>query len=398
MSLLTENARPKVSTATSAKLPIDRAREYVYISVQVPALASALDPGVKSKVRHSNLWLERFKRIGDLLAYLKRFNVSHDDPIYKEMKKWGLLTFEDIVGEFERKFEHWADDCSRIDDFVIGEEYSVFDILILARSYDTRSGGMFVLEAAGKPVAVVIKATLSNGQYANVWVKKHTLLKYYLKSIKGKFGEHFKPNKAIIENEGIPVVTFVRESKAEPFIFRGIFQYQQIVHDEDNNKAFILSKSTQDQLNLISTSQSVAADLEKSVADALSSSQAQRLARLAHAPKKPTVIKVVTKAFARNADVIAEVLIRAGGACEACGKPAPFLRRSDNTPYLEVHHRVPLANDGDDSVDNALALCPNCHREFHYGQPGMNSSYATSATQGLDPESDPLEQSSEFIE
>ncbi|MEY0334745.1 HNH endonuclease [Providencia rettgeri] len=32
-----------------------------------------------------------------------------------------------------------------------------------------------------------------------------------------------------------------------------------------------------------------------------------------------------------------------------------------------MHHVEWLANGGEDSVENAIALCPNCHREAHYG-------------------------------
>jgi 5-methylcytosine-specific restriction protein A len=28
-----------------------------------------------------------------------------------------------------------------------------------------------------------------------------------------------------------------------------------------------------------------------------------------------------------------------------------------------------LASDGDDTVENAVALCPNCHRRAHFGPP-----------------------------
>ncbi|SFB88291.1 HNH endonuclease [Marinospirillum celere] len=52
---------------------------------------------------------------------------------------------------------------------------------------------------------------------------------------------------------------------------------------------------------------------------------------------------------------------------QACGTPAPFNRKSDGTPYLEVHHKTPLALGGEDTVENAIALCPNCHRKAHYG-------------------------------
>ena len=89
--------------------------------------------------------------------------------------------------------------------------------------------------------------------------------------------------------------------------------------------------------------------------------------RLATAPKIPQRVEVMTYAFVRNADVVATVLRRASGHCEECSAVAPFLRRKDGTPYLEVHHRKPLADGGEDTVANAIAVCPNCHRQKHYG-------------------------------
>lgn len=91
-----------------------------------------------------------------------------------------------------------------------------------------------------------------------------------------------------------------------------------------------------------------------------------RTARLASALAQPRRVEVSSFAFIRNPDVIAEVLARAQGICEACGAAAPFSRRSDGTPYLEVHHKTRLADGGQDTVQNAVALCPNCHRREHY--------------------------------
>jgi hypothetical protein len=106
---------------------------------------------------------------------------------------------------------------------------------------------------------------------------------------------------------------------------------------------------------------------DEAVAKAIKSSPKDRKHRLAAAPKLPTRIEVITTAFLRNADVIAEVLLRAAGTCELCKSPAPFVRQSDGSPYLEVHHRIRLADGGEDTVDNAIAICPNCHRRAHYG-------------------------------
>ena len=101
------------------------------------------------------------------------------------------------------------------------------------------------------------------------------------------------------------------------------------------------------------------------------SESAARKARLATAPKLPRSVQVVSLAFYRNPDVAAEVLLRAGGICEQCGSIAPFRRASDGSPYLEVHHRTRLADGGEDTVENAIAVCPNCHRESHFGGGGM---------------------------
>lgn len=119
-------------------------------------------------------------------------------------------------------------------------------------------------------------------------------------------------------------------------------------------KASFLAETLEKKLNLC---------VEKSLSD----SSDERKKRLQKAIKKPTVIQIVSKGFRRNPDVIAEVLERANGVCESCKLSAPFIRKKDNTPYLEVHHKLTLAEGGEDIVKNTEALCPNCHREAHFG-------------------------------
>jgi len=70
--------------------------------------------------------------------------------------------------------------------------------------------------------------------------------------------------------------------------------------------------------------------------------------------------------FERDASVKAWVLEQAKGVCELCLKEAPFCK-PDGRPYLEIHHPHTLADGGPDVIENAVALCPSCHRELHYG-------------------------------
>jgi 5-methylcytosine-specific restriction protein A len=105
----------------------------------------------------------------------------------------------------------------------------------------------------------------------------------------------------------------------------------------------------------------------QSVIRSLQDSNESRKKRLKVAAKQPAKATTVSVIFIRNPDVVAEVLHRANGTCEGCKKPAPFLRKKDQSPYLEVHHLIQLSDGGEDTIENAVALCPNCHRELHFG-------------------------------
>ncbi|HVJ07887.1 MAG TPA: HNH endonuclease signature motif containing protein [Acidisarcina sp.] len=70
--------------------------------------------------------------------------------------------------------------------------------------------------------------------------------------------------------------------------------------------------------------------------------------------------------YSRDPGVREAVLLRANGRCEFCGKLG-FVK-PDGTRYLESHHVIALANEGEDRVTNVMALCPNDHREAHFGE------------------------------
>ena len=78
-------------------------------------------------------------------------------------------------------------------------------------------------------------------------------------------------------------------------------------------------------------------------------------------PKSSTNIHVV---FVRDRYVAALAKRRARGKCELCRKAAPF-SNAIGEPYLESHHIDWLAHGGSDTIENTVALCPNCHRKMH---------------------------------
>jgi len=109
-------------------------------------------------------------------------------------------------------------------------------------------------------------------------------------------------------------------------------------------------------------------EFEEKVKTSKNDSEQERRERLKLADKKPTSTSAQINVFLRNPDVKVEVLRRANEHCEYCQSPAPFKKDSDGEGFLEVHHIKPLAEGGDDTVENAVALCPNCHRHAHYGK------------------------------
>ena len=79
----------------------------------------------------------------------------------------------------------------------------------------------------------------------------------------------------------------------------------------------------------------------------------------------PDRAKRTAYVYQRDPAVRAHVLKRAQGRCEYCGQqgfPLP-----DGNRYVEAHHIIALAKQGPDTLENVIALCPEHHREAHFG-------------------------------
>ncbi len=145
--------------------------------------------------------------------------------------------------------------------------------------------------------------------------------------------------------------------------------------DEINAKAFIKFVA-QDKLfptanETIKESQAeYKVTFENEVNESLDDSSENRQRRLASRTTKPKVVYRLVQDYRRDPDVVAEALYRAEGFCEKCKEKAPFIKRSNGEPYLEVHHIIPLSQGGLDILENVISLCPNCHREIHFGPAG----------------------------
>jgi 5-methylcytosine-specific restriction protein A len=81
-------------------------------------------------------------------------------------------------------------------------------------------------------------------------------------------------------------------------------------------------------------------------------------------PRKSGVRKTITTQYERSQYIVEYVKRRAKGKCQLCGNPAPFFYK-DGEPFLEIHHIEWFSKDGEDTLENTVALCPNCHRKMH---------------------------------
>jgi len=81
--------------------------------------------------------------------------------------------------------------------------------------------------------------------------------------------------------------------------------------------------------------------------------------------RHPTRIESTRTVHALDPLVKAWVLERAQGTCELCGNSGPFVDESGRR-YLETHHVLSLSEGGPDTIENTVALCPNCHRRCHF--------------------------------
>ncbi len=153
--------------------------------------------------------------------------------------------------------------------------------------------------------------------------------------------------------------------------FHGLFSSQSVSHAIDLLKAdqqdFSAVISFVEEDKIIMNIQNLIDHESKEIAKSQKDTSVVRKQRIANAKKRPERLRVYSYTYRRNPDVVAEALSRADGVCEACKTPAPFTRSSDGSPFLEVHHVNSLSDGGEDTLDNVLSLCPNCHRKKHYG-------------------------------
>lgn len=81
---------------------------------------------------------------------------------------------------------------------------------------------------------------------------------------------------------------------------------------------------------------------------------------------RPGKRTISVSTYERDPQIAELVKLEAKGKCDLCKKKGPFMDEVKGFPFLETHHVKWLSKGGKDSIDNTVALCPNCHRKMHH--------------------------------
>ncbi|MPN23951.1 hypothetical protein SDC9_171344 [bioreactor metagenome] len=104
-------------------------------------------------------------------------------------------------------------------------------------------------------------------------------------------------------------------------------------------------------------------DEQTRIARSMNSSEL-RLRAIQNSSQVVSCRKVERQVFIRDPYISEYAKRRANGKCQLCNSSAPF-KTTQGDPYLECHHIDWVSKGGSDTIDNTVALCPNCHRRMH---------------------------------
>ena len=228
-------------------------------------------------------------------------------------------------------------------------------------------GGM---RRSNKTNSLVLISDPTKGQYENRW--DNNIIHYTGMGLKGNQSLDFSQNKTLHESETNGVAVFLFEVfEKKKYVFQGRvklaekpYQDEQLDTDNQIRTVWIFPLTLIDNNNSLISEEQYLTKITIRQKQASEISDEKLRKRIETAPEKIGSRNVISKQYDRNQDVVEFTKRQANGICQLCGHSAPF-KDKNGIPFLEVHHIQWLSNDGDDTIDNTVALCSNCHRKMH---------------------------------
>ncbi len=165
------------------------------------------------------------------------------------------------------------------------------------------------------------------------------------------------------ETNGVEVHLFEVMTKAV-YTYRGVVKlvekpYMTTQPDDNGNVRKVWMFPVKPVSELV---ENLEKDLTEKEIIRMSNQQLARRSAISKVDKKPKTTE--TTVYYRDPYLKEMVKRIAEGKCQYCGNDAPFID-NEGQPYLEEHHVKRLADGGTDTINNVVAICPNCHRKVH---------------------------------
>jgi len=202
------------------------------------------------------------------------------------------------------------------------------EINILRDGVNGRVAGAFAIDKNTDDIYLTHSGKVGGGRRG---IGKNTFVKWYKKQTKALYGGNGKPRMAIVIGN---IASSSFTSNLTKFI-QSVSMFKDLVAGGEVSEATILSN---EELEIRAQKES--------------------------SNRKPKTSRNTVTTYKRNIYVAELARRNAKGICQLCGEVAPFKNKA-RQPYLETHHIVWLSKGGTDSVDNTVALCPNCHKKMH---------------------------------
>lgn len=353
------NFRPTKSLEPNDKIVFYLTKQNNFLGTAVAASKiEDTEQGLFVELKEIDTW-ESPKSIRPLIDALK---------FITDKKNWGLDLHKSIVDISPEEYQIIIQKSPFDISLQQGQELKNQDIAKIFKC--ASQGGM---RRSNKTNSLVLISDHTKKYYKDSWDDQGKILFYTGMGQKGDQKLSFAQNKTLSESNTNSVKVFLFEVFEEgKYIYIGQVKlsaqpYQESQRDIEGNsrKVWIFPlKLINNKPNLIIPEEIFFKEQKQKQEQSKGLSDEELLKRAKAAKKKPAKQSVRSTQYIRDPNVAECVRRRADGKCELCNNEAPF-NNSKNEPFLEEHHIVWLSKGGEDTIDNAVALCPNCHRKMH---------------------------------
>ena len=252
-----------------------------------------------------------------------------------------------------------------VDDLKIN---SIYTNDIIAKVFKcSKQGGM-----RKSNTLVLISKQTGSSVYHDTWVDN--MLHYTGMGQEGDQKLDFAQNRTLKDSakNGVTVHLF-EVFKDTEYTYAGIIElaglpYKAIEPDRNNTKRIVYKFPLKLKTSEYCPNNDTLIQNEKKLEKSISRKTIQEIKELAIEKsklneKKNLVRKVSTYNYERSLVIREYVKELANGICQLCDNKAPF--EVKGKPFLHVHHIEYLSRGGEDTIENAIAVCPNCHAKIH---------------------------------